>query len=1550
MPTREENEILGDWRVVKGTHYHLVYTIWLLLCQKVPRVAFYQGNDLTARIVPPPVLTQDASAVSAALHVEQAEEDVWVQLKSSDAAWPTSTLIQNLLTNFLYNALNSENQGRVWSARLVSPGPVRKEDVQEFVNNPGQYPDLSSELNRVVDKVYASLQGKQSSTISVDGLRLRAFSILTQLAQDAPAYLEQIKTEIALELAYTFPDRRVVDQTFLSLLGALEEDAAFGPANARWYDAEWLSEKAGLPLLSRGLLDTDPVAACSQQVQDALPASGWRAEQFAQRTSLSNALQQFLANDATLFVLVGRSGTGKSWALADWSGRVLHGRLRVLLPGSDLDVERRLPGLVANRLSHFTSADWRDEQLIRRLQSASLVHGQGPLVIILDDVQPSSGDVEEFRRDLKRLVEECRAIGAKLVLSCQEQVWLLRRLHDEVSPAELFTQQTPGGERKPYSYLLTDLTTPEYLQVLRQNFAERNGGNKDLINQLRDPVYAPLRNPYLLARYLEQYGASIGQAGGAAPEPVVDTLLDERVQGYIRRVARRLECDEEEVNAALDALMALLWTARPGGLSRAQAVPVINPLLPDASVALAEMRRAGLFTPLGDLRFVEPPIADRLFAEYLGRLMNDEPDDSGYLRPYEDYGVVVALLRGMAQDPVVTAERLLQRDADGWTKAVADGLSQRKHAAQDYRVLAMLTAMTRRVEHNTGPEACDALGRLAVRGRRAWKWVAQMYLSDDPMENNRGARAAFAALEFAPRRVAALIRLRLSRAAKIDDFHSTDREKREKRLRHTLAPFLNINHEEAAQVAQRLLARYSFLIGDGRRRNEDFQEDVDEARGLIALHGSESRMDDLFAELKSDDATARFRAACALRPVFFEDAGRVQDALCEAISNETDGWVLRRLLWTSYRLCQTAPGAYLDALEVSSAVRWDRRNGAVAMSLAALSDLAKHDPQRVRRLLPPRLYALHPSVRAYHSEILAYAWWRCAEHVPEAREHLAALTRPDFRNVPKEFRTLALRGAVLAQLGVMCLDAQISASELDGLQHAHWHMDYTALYIDTDAFVMRYASTFALHPKRNKLQTLILRCVNDEENVNISPLERARRESRFRCAVLCLEVLVALVLVSEDPVPILRELPHNWQVLKAVTRLLEEGRTEQAVQDFARRACETSRYVTHEHARCLAQLARLKSPENSTLNKHREALGPSRLITEAMARSLTSLSDDQPGRLLALLHESLSTERDILTLHHWPEETRSRFGVLIARVYARMFDERYIHISEAQELCEQMLVAVRELPPSVERADYLALYEAILDWLNGTPRPTPLMSPATNAVQHSHDLASEVLAAAYDMREKQNNGSWIMGLVTDRRGWWDTTEFSLKDGSASSGSGLYLMYVFPAVRLALVAAGQRYGLTDPAARYMKERAEVAKMIHDHNWVFHNPYRPSKHSPRSGLKALRKQLRRTPRDERLWRGRAHLLLLSKRYSQSERESKFCLSLNSCGNETCARVLYILACIYALTSRPDDCRRALEDSRRLHAIDVDWLAKDPDFGSVREEPWFHRLLKAQTGEVT
>ena len=44
-------EIVGDWNNLKGTEYHLVYALWLLLCQRAPGVEFPKKSSLPRRIV-----------------------------------------------------------------------------------------------------------------------------------------------------------------------------------------------------------------------------------------------------------------------------------------------------------------------------------------------------------------------------------------------------------------------------------------------------------------------------------------------------------------------------------------------------------------------------------------------------------------------------------------------------------------------------------------------------------------------------------------------------------------------------------------------------------------------------------------------------------------------------------------------------------------------------------------------------------------------------------------------------------------------------------------------------------------------------------------------------------------------------------------------------------------------------------------------------------------------------------------------------------------------------------------------------------------------------------------------------------------------------------------------------------------------------------------------------------------------------------------------------------------------------------------------------------
>jgi hypothetical protein len=61
------SEARGDASNLKGTDYHLLYALWLLLSNKVESVHFFQGNDLLAQPAPPPLPQSEASLSTSAV-------------------------------------------------------------------------------------------------------------------------------------------------------------------------------------------------------------------------------------------------------------------------------------------------------------------------------------------------------------------------------------------------------------------------------------------------------------------------------------------------------------------------------------------------------------------------------------------------------------------------------------------------------------------------------------------------------------------------------------------------------------------------------------------------------------------------------------------------------------------------------------------------------------------------------------------------------------------------------------------------------------------------------------------------------------------------------------------------------------------------------------------------------------------------------------------------------------------------------------------------------------------------------------------------------------------------------------------------------------------------------------------------------------------------------------------------------------------------------------------------------------------------------------------
>lgn len=124
------DEIRGDSSNFKGTHYHLVYALWLLLRNEAANVYFYEGNDLLARFaLPSPIAPPDPTSLldtdedpAIALYAERGTNDIWIQLKSTKTIWSCSRLLdKNLLINVICNGFQSEARA----------GPIRPESERE---------------------------------------------------------------------------------------------------------------------------------------------------------------------------------------------------------------------------------------------------------------------------------------------------------------------------------------------------------------------------------------------------------------------------------------------------------------------------------------------------------------------------------------------------------------------------------------------------------------------------------------------------------------------------------------------------------------------------------------------------------------------------------------------------------------------------------------------------------------------------------------------------------------------------------------------------------------------------------------------------------------------------------------------------------------------------------------------------------------------------------------------------------------------------------------------------------------------------------------------------------------------------------------------------------------------------------------------------------------------------------------------------------------------------------------------------------------------------
>jgi len=872
-----ESEIRGDWSDLKGAHYHFIYALWVLLCERGHRVSFYQGNDLhLAPALPPKPNGADNDTLPVViLKVDRQEidSDIWVQLKATTAPWTLASLLSasnNVMMNFLCNALTSKQAERRCEVRLVTQGAVQRRDIDMMIarlDNPAISTPSRAALDRVIESVQERYRAAGEPVPTMADLTALARDILDQLRQTEPISLRALIAEIDRELYRLYPDPQTVRTIKATLLGTMFDEAGRGPSEAHPYDRTWVEQLGLPPLFDRGVLDEDAVLACTRAAAAVAPR-GWDPGLCAPRTDLHAVLNQFVRAPQTVCVVVGATGRGLSWGLFDWAMRGLDGHLRLLIPGDAVAAGTRLAGLVSDALQRTSMARWSPNDFLDRVLAAA-VDGRGPLVLIVQDIPPSQMDESgRVARALGALVDECRQAHVKLVLTCRTDVWARSALADDVAPTDLYRPPTQGETMGSLgaSVALDVLSAEEMGAIVRLRLDLEVA--TDIDPQLVDPAFGALRNVYLLDLYLRENQDTL-RTTRRAPLPSVDRLLDERVDRALGRVARTAEVGVgvDDIRSAFDALLDRLWGARRSTLAYADARKSIDGPLPgQAQAVMLALTREGLLAAQGPLAIAEQAVAARLFARALRlRLERGVVIRDLDLIPDQDGDVVTALLRA-ALDPVADGGDLLASDRR-WLGPVSDGLAQCPR--DDPLIVATLAVLAR---PEPGPDlartaACRALGELASRDDRAYRWVRDMYLGDREAEQYRGGMALAATLNLAPARVEVTMRDLLGRlAGDMMSGSGTLNAARDHALVRALRPLYGVRHPEAARVARDVLASFRELFARGGAT----QWTVDTVRGALALILSDGEIDPLLDELRAPNAATRERAARAapgcLRP------------------------------------------------------------------------------------------------------------------------------------------------------------------------------------------------------------------------------------------------------------------------------------------------------------------------------------------------------------------------------------------------------------------------------------------------------------------------------------------------------------------------------------------------------------------------------------------------------------------------------------------------------------------------------------------------------------
>jgi hypothetical protein len=1543
-----EKEAIGDWSNLKGTRYHLAYALWLLLRGGASEVRFFAGNDLLFRAIQPPLDIDNTSTISLSAITRDPDCDIWVQLKATATDWTRSELLEgNLLFNFICNAAVSESNNRHWRISLITEADIRTGDIAEFAANPSGNPKLNAQLIAIVDAAQKHLA---SSSISRSSKEIHDIAVnsLTMLASTRRTAMETLRAEIETAIMESAPNRIAVRRIASTLIGALLSSAAESPNDNCAYTTEWLNREAGLMVVSQRPFDTNPIAACDLAADEASRPQGllpFRSDRFVLRQSFDSAARQFLKAPETLFVLVGRSGIGKSWAIANLVCTSLRGHVRIVRIGSEVAIGTSLAHLAMETFANYSDRHDDPTSVVARLTAASVASEKGKVLFCIDDLRVPSSSADSARSWIRALVREARDLRAKLLLSCQDETWTLLRLHASVDLPDIFAPHRSLDETPTTHSIRLDVMSPEELEAALSKRLPPDRASRAYLH-LRGAPFLYLRIPFIFERYLDRHQMTLGTVG-SHPDPVaVDDLLSSTLDARLDSVATALLADPEAVCAAFNEIVDHIWSRRRQIISQAEVIGLVARHLPEQGVdALREFRAKGLLSPSPTLSWYEGILGDYFFAR---RLIRRSPDTGALvseLEPGQDDTVVETLIRMAVNGPEL-AERLLGADPR-FRPSLLRGLSQRPTG--DAMTFGLVASLTRPDDDTVADvDACEALGILAARGRRgvldrsAWRKVIEMYLSGDVYEGIRGMHALASVLEYEPAIVGSLVSRRLRSV--LGRAHETHRKGLGRRLSNALDALHNVTHRQAALAVERVLETISPYQSDTVMEERDkFIASYDYLRGRIAPFLGTTFVEPLIDALSSSDRTVRLRAAGAVRPAVYDNPAMFRTAILQAIRSEDDPDVLLRLLWAAPRLTRDSRD-FLNALGARPSPVWTHPLPC-GPALAILGEAADFESDVVSSLLPINLdHMPEPWIRACLSDVHALAWWRCARRNPSFRSKLEPLAEPRLKGVPRSFHAFAFRGAFIARLGLATLEkVPLTPIDVTMTSQAEGHLPYC--YSHVEEIVKDHAAQLVAMPEWPSLLDMLSGCVSANNQAR-DRFYLTLQNRRFDCARRSLDELCILAMHVSDPLSILNRLPRDWEAMRAARSLLASNHPAEGLRAFAQLACDEraasgTPQAWHERSKCLARLnASRPDPVPNVGGLSRVSRIQRWFGNDDSTEGVSVLIDENPERMLEIIDRSIDNLEQMHLLYFWAKQARNWKAYLLASVHRRMFDPQALSPVSALRMTSESLAVFRRLPPSLERNEGITVFEGVQSWLAGHPVAPAAVAGGPSPFQSANRIAAEILTSSC----RGTTVETVRNILMQAGLWWQSVDYRWEAGELRSGSGVpyYALAVLPAVRLAAYSVLRHSSLVDPVSQIMKERYRVCHELNNVDWDFNHP--PAT-TAGMNLKWLDRvmNISSTLVDERIFLRIGDLFVRLGRIAEGEEKLQAALAHPLCTPLGRASAHWDLACAALRTGRTDRCRAMLEETLRLAPYLKSRIAEHADFESVRHMDWFVAMTR-------